>query len=703
MTTSVDTFGCRRSLTVGGETLNYFSLPALAAKTGLDVARLPFSLRILLENLLRNEDGKAVTARDIEALARWNSTAEPENEIAFYPARVVLQDFTGVPAVVDLATMRDAITQLGGDPHRINPLFPSELVIDHSVQVDYFGTADALTRNVAREYERNGERYALLRWAQQAFNNFQVVPPSTGIVHQVNLEYLARVTFEQAGVVFPDTLVGTDSHTTMVNGLGVLGWGVGGIEAEAAMLGQPINLLVPQVIGVRLIGTLPAAATATDVVLNITKMLRDEGVVGKFVEFFGEGLKYLTLADRATIANMSPEFGSTCALFPIDEETLVYLRMTGRSEATVERVEQYAKAQGLFRTDATPDPVYTKVLTLDLGTIAATIAGPSRPHDRVLLKDSKAAWAAALPTLLAATKSKAPAAHAGQPAADASILVENDGQKFTLRHGSVVIAAITSCTNTSNPQVMVAAGLLAKKAEQFGLKSQPWVKTSLAPGSQVVTGYLTRSGLLSSLESLGFHVVGYGCTTCIGNSGPLPAPISQGIKDARLVAASVLSGNRNFEGRISPDVRANFLASPPLVVAYALAGRVDIDFEAEPLGTGRDGKPVFLRDIWPSPDEIRKVVAANVDKELFASVYSTGTMGDERWRAIPVPPGARFAWDEDSTYVRKPTFFEGVQLEPSPRTDIIHARPLAILGDFVTTDHISPAGNIAKDSPAARY
>jgi aconitate hydratase len=703
MNSSVDSYGCRRSLTVGGKALDYFSLPAFAANSGIDIARLPVSLRILLENLLRHEDGKAVAKRDIEALARWNAKAEPENEIAFYPARVVLQDFTGVPAVVDLATMRDAIAQLGGDPNRINPLFPSELVIDHSVQVDYYGTPDALNRNVAREYERNGERYALLRWAQQAYDNFRVVPPSTGIVHQVNIELLARVAFEQDGLVYPDTLVGTDSHTTMVNGLGVLGWGVGGIEAEAAMLGQPINLLIPQVIGVRLKGTLPAAATATDVVLTITKMLRDEGVVGKFVEFFGDGLRYLTLADRATIANMGPEFGSTCALFPIDEETLTYLKMTGRDAAAVDRVEQYFKAQGLFVSKGSPDPIYTKILELNLETVVATIAGPRRPHDRVLLKESKAAWSTALPSLLAATKGKGAAADLPPPAADAQVEVELAGEQFTLKHGSVVIAAITSCTNTSNPQVMVAAGLLARNAANRGLKSKPWVKTSLAPGSQVVSGYLKKSGLLGSLEALGFHVVGYGCTTCIGNSGPLPEPVSQGIKSGRLVAASVLSGNRNFEGRISPDVRANFLASPPLVVAYAIAGRIDIDFETEPLGLDAAGEKVFLRDVWPSPEQVQRVVGETVDAALFRSVYSAGLDGDAAWRAIPVPPGARFAWDPKSTYVRRPTFFEGVSLEPTPRTDIVDARPLAILGDFVTTDHISPAGNIAKDSPAARY
>jgi aconitate hydratase len=703
MTASIDSFRCRRFLSVAGQPRAYFSLPAFAQTAGIDIARLPVSLRILLENLLRHEDGKVVTAREIELLARWNPHAEPENEIAFHPARVVLQDFTGVPAVVDLATMRDALADLGGDPNRINPLFPSELVIDHSVQVDNFGTVDALARNVAHEYRRNGERYALLRWAQQSFDNFRVVPPSTGIVHQVNVEYLARVVFEKGELVYPDTLVGTDSHTTMVNGLGVLGWGVGGIEAEAAMLGQPINLLIPQVIGVRIVGKLPASATATDIVLTVTKILRDQGVVGKFVEFFGEGLRQLTLADRATIANMGPEFGSTCALFPIDEETLAYLRMTGRSADSVALVEQYAKAEGLFTTADTPEPLYTKVIELDLGTIVPTIAGPRRPHDRVALKDSKAAWAATLPALLAATKGKGTQADLPAPAANAAIEVEIDSRRVTLKHGSVVIAAITSCTNTSNPQVMVAAGLLAKKAQALGLRAQPWVKTSLAPGSLTVTGYLKNAGLLAPLESLGFHVVGYGCTTCIGNSGPLPHSVSQGIKDARLVAVSVLSGNRNFEGRISPDVRANFLASPPLVVAYAIAGRIDIDFESEPIGTDRHGRAVFLREIWPSPDEVRRVVGEVVTAELFSSVYAAGLSGDATWNAIPIPSGARFVWDQTSTYVRRPTFFDGVALTPAPRKDIVAARLLAILGDFVTTDHISPAGNIAKDSAAAEY
>ncbi len=697
---SLDSFGCRRTLEVSGQAFSYYGLPELGKALGLDLSRLPVAHRLLLENLARNEDGKAVSRRDIEALARWDAAAEPDSEIAFYPARVVLQDFTGVPAVVDLAAMRDAMARLGGDPSKINPLFPSELVIDHSVQVDHYGTVDSLTRNVELEYGRNGERYQLLRWAQQALTNFRAVPPSTGIVHQVNLEYLARVVFEKDGVLYPDTLVGTDSHTTMINGVGVLGWGVGGIEAEAAMLGQPINLLVPQVVGVRLVGTVPAGATATDVVLTITQLLRAKGVVAKFVEFFGDGLDGLPLADRATIANMSPEFGSTCALFPIDGETLAYLRLSGRSEQQIALVEAYAKAQGLFRVTGAPEPVYTSVLELDLSTIVPTIAGPRRPHERVALSDAKANWQSLLPQLLAATKG---AAGTLTPAADAAVEVTLTTGKVTLRHGSVVIAAITSCTNTSNPYVMIGAGLLAKKAAALGLQAQPWVKTSLAPGSRVVTRYLEQAKLLEPLAAVGFYVVGYGCTTCIGNSGPLPAEVSQGIRDTKLVAVSVLSGNRNFEGRISPDARANYLASPPLVVAYALAGRIDIDFECEPLGTTPEGKPVFLRDVWPSPAEVREAVQASVLPSMFLAEYSDGVPGDSVWQSLPVPAGDRFDWDPNSTYVRRPTFFETVTLEPSPITDISGARALAVLGDFVTTDHISPAGNIAKDSAAARY
>jgi aconitate hydratase len=654
------------------------------------VDRLPFSLRILLENLLRNEDGKAVDKRDVEALARWNPTAEPDTEIAFHPARVVLQDFTGVPAVVDLAAMRDAMAEMGGDPNRINPLFPSELVIDHSVQVDSYGSARSLLLNADKEYERNKERYALLRWAQGAYDDFKVVPPATGIVHQVNLEYLARVVFERDGLAYPDTLVGTDSHTTMINGLGVLGWGVGGIEAEAAMLGQPINLLIPHVIGFRLHGALPEGATATDLVLTITRMLRDKGVVGKFVEFYGDGLEQLPLADRATIGNMSPEFGSTCAIFPIDAETLRYLRLTGRSARQVKLIEAYARAQGLFRTKGATDPVFTDTLELDLSIVEPTLAGPRRPHDKVLLSAAKASFDKALGEM---KKGEGPG----------KVQTALDGASFELAHGSVVIAAITSCTNTSNPYVMLGAGLLAKNARKRGLTVRPWVKTSLAPGSKVVTQYLKDAGLLADLEALRFNVVGYGCTTCIGNSGPLPEPIGKAIQEGGLVAVSVLSGNRNFEGRIHPDVRANYLASPPLVVAYALAGRMDIDLAKEPLGKDDAGKDVFLKDIWPSPREVSDTVQAHVTSKMFETEYAHVFEGDERWRALPVPEGSRFAWDPDSTYVRKPTFFENMPKAPSAPADISGARVLALLGDSVTTDHISPAGSISKTSPAAKY
>jgi aconitate hydratase len=700
---SRDSFQTRSTLDVGGKKFSYFSLPKLATALGKDVARLPFSLRILLENLLRCEDGVAVAKKDIEALVAWDPKAVPDTEIAFHPARVVLQDFTGVPAVVDLAAMRDAMQAMGGDPAKINPLFPSELVIDHSVQVDAFGTNDAIQINTKNEYERNQERYVLLRWAQEAFNNFSVVPPSTGIVHQVNLEYLARVVFDKDGVAYPDSLVGTDSHTTMINGLGVLGWGVGGIEAEAAMLGQPINLLVPQVIGFKLHGALPAGATATDLVLTITRMLRDKGVVGKFVEFYGDGLGNLPLANRATIGNMSPEFGSTCAIFPIDEETLAYMRLTGRSAERVALTEAYAKAQGFFRVKGAPDPLFTDTLSLDLATVVPTLAGPRRPHDKVALSDVPASWKKILPELVATAK-KAKDAKAASPEALATrVKTAYAGKEFELSHGDVVIAAITSCTNTSNPYVLIGAGLLAQNAVKKGLSSKPWVKTSLAPGSKVVTQYLRSAGLLPALEALKFNLVGYGCTTCIGNSGPLPDPISKSIQDGELVAVSVLSGNRNFEGRISPDVRANYLASPPLVVAYALAGRIDIDFDSDALGTGSDGKPVFLRDVWPSPEQVSKAVAEHVTAAMYSSEYASVFNGDERWRAVPVPAGDRFAWAPDSTYVRKPTFFENMSLEPAPRTDIAGARVLAVLGDSVTTDHISPAGNIAKSSPAAKY
>jgi aconitate hydratase len=702
---ALDSFQTKKKLAVSGMSFDYFSLPELAAKTGKDPKRLPFSLRILLENLLRNEDGKAVTKADIEAVLAWDPKAEPDTEIAFYPARVVLQDFTGVPAVVDFAAMRDAMAAMGGDPKRINPLFPAELVIDHSVQVDYYGTADALVRNTASEYERNRERYVLLRWAQKAFDNFRVVPPSTGIVHQVNLEYLARVVFDASGLAYPDTLVGTDSHTTMVNGLGVLGWGVGGIEAEAAMLGQPINLLVPQVVGVRLYGALPEGATATDLVLTITRLLRDHGVVGKFVEFYGDGLDGLPLADRATIGNMSPEFGSTCAIFPIDAETIAYMKLTGRSAERIALTEAYARAQGLFREKGAPDPVYSQNLELDLGSVVPTLAGPRRPHDKVELTAVKGAFFRALPEMAAQARAKGKSSAEPPSSSDLGLSVPTslDGERFELRHGSVVIAAITSCTNTSNPYVLVGAGLVAKNAVARGLMAKPWVKTSLAPGSKVVTEYLRASGLLSELEKLKFNVVGYGCTTCIGNSGPLPEPISKSIGDGNLVAVSVLSGNRNFEGRISPDVRANFLASPPLVVAYALAGRIDIDFASEPLGKGKDGKDVFLKDIWPSPREVAALVNQHVTASAYAQEYADVFTGDERWRALPVPEGDRFAWELESTYVRRPTFFDGMSLAPAPLTDIGGARVLAVLGDSVTTDHISPAGNIAKTSAAAKY
>jgi aconitate hydratase len=704
VTRSLDSFGTRTSLQVNDRTLTFYSLPALAKALGKDLTKLPFSLRILLENLLRNEDGNAVTKADIEALAGWTPKAALDTEIAFHPARVVLQDFTGVPAVVDLSAMRDAMKRMGGDPKKINPLFPSELVIDHSVQVDAYGTNDAIQINAKNDYARNEERYKLLRWAQKAYQNYEVVPPATGIVHQVNLEYLARVVFEQDGVAYPDTLVGTDSHTTMVNGLGVLGWGVGGIEAEAAMLGQPVNLLVPEVIGVRLHGRLPAGATATDLVLTITRLLRDKGVVAKFVEFYGEGLDGLPLADRATIGNMSPEFGSTCAIFPIDRDTLEYLRLSGRSPERIRLVEAYARAQGLFREKGAPDPQFTDTLDLDLSTIGPTLAGPRRPHDKVSLRDVRTSWAKVLPELVAtARKTKDGVKGLTPDALTTKVATEHLGEQFEIGHGNVVIAAITSCTNTSNPSVLMAAGLLAQNAVAKGLSSKPWVKTSLAPGSTVVTEYLRSAGLLSALDALRFNVVGYGCTTCIGNSGPLPETVSKAIHDGELVSVSVLSGNRNFEGRISPDVRANYLASPPLVVAYALAGRIDIDFDTEPLGTDGDGQPVFLRDVWPAPDVVARYVATHVTSELFQKQYANVFRGDDQWRALPVPEGDLFAWDEASTYVRRPTFFDGIGPQPAPLVDLSGARALLVLGDFVTTDHISPAGNIAKTSAAAKY
>ena len=688
---SQNTFHTRTALTAGGRTLDYFSLPALA-KAFPAVDRLPFSLRILLENLLRREDGAFVKADDIRALAGWDPAAKnADREISFMPARVLLQDFTGVPCVVDLAAMRDGIVALGGDPGRVNPLQPVELVIDHSVQVDHFGTANALELNADLEYHRNRERYVFLRWGQDAFRNFRVVPPETGIVHQVNIEYLARVVCEEDGVAFPDTCFGTDSHTTMVNGLGVVGWGVGGIEAEAAMLGQPSSMLIPPVVGCRLSGRLPEGATATDLVLTITEALRKHKVVGKFVEFYGPGLQHLTIADRVTLGNMCPEYGATVAIFPVDALTLDYLRLTGRSADQVALVEAYAKAQGLFHTAATPDATYSERLELDLATVVPSLAGPRRPQDRVALSNAKASFAGALDELKKGVK--VAAASGGAAVATAT----------QLEHGSVVIAAITSCTNTSNPSVMIGAGLVAKKAAARGLTRKPWVKTSLAPGSKVVTEYLRTSGLQPYLDQLGFNLVGYGCTTCIGNSGPLPDEIAAEIRERGLVVASVLSGNRNFEGRIQQDVRANYLASPPLVVAYALAGSMNIDITTEPLGTGTDGRPVYLKDIWPTEQEIQTAMLSSVTAEAFTSQYASVFEGDARWRALPVPTGDRFAWEGDSTYIRRPPFLEGLSMTPAPPADIRGARVLALLGDSITTDHISPAGNIKADSPAGKY
>ncbi len=709
-----DRFGARSALDVDGRAYEIFRLDALS-KAGLPVDRLPYSMRILLENLLRTLDDRTVRAEDVEAVARWEPTAEPSREIAFTPSRVLLQDFTGVPAVVDLAAMRDAMARLGGDPKRINPLQPAELVIDHSVQVDEYGSAAALFLNAKKEFERNRERYLFLRWGQRAFENFRVVPPATGIVHQVNLEYLARVVFASEGErprAYPDTLIGTDSHTTMINGLGVLGWGVGGIEAEAAMLGQPVSMLVPQVVGVRLSGALPEGATATDLVLTVTEILRKKGVVGKFVEFFGPGLGALPLADRATIANMAPEYGATCGIFPIDQETLRYLEFSGRAPEHVRLIEAYAKEQGLFHGPDTPEAVYSDTLSLDLGTVEPSLAGPRRPQDRVRLRDAKRNFQDALPTLRVSKKAQPAAVPVSTweseggdgAAATAEVpMVSKGGETFLLSHGAVVIAAITSCTNTSNPSVMVGAGLVAKRAVERGLKTKPWVKTSLAPGSKVVTEYLNRAGLTPYLEALGFHTVGYGCTTCIGNSGPLPAAISQAIEENDLVVAAVLSGNRNFEGRIHPDVRANYLASPPLVVAYALAGRMDLDLATEPLGTGRDAQPVYLKDVWPTQREIHETIRAAVKSETFRAAYKDVYAGDEAWRTLPVPEGDRYAWDSVSTYVKQPPYFDGMPLVPPPVQDVRGARALAVLGDSVTTDHISPAGSIKKDSPAGRY
>jgi aconitate hydratase len=711
-----DPFGARSTLTVGGRSYTIYRLGALA-RAGMPLEALPYSLKILLENLLRNLDGRVVRAEDVEAVARWNPKAEPDREIAFTPSRVLLQDFTGVPAIVDLAAMRDAMAALGGDPERINPLQPAELVIDHSVQVDEYGSAAALLINASKEFERNRERYLFLRWGQRAFQNFRVVPPATGIVHQVNLEYLARVVFANDGAApaaYPDTLIGTDSHTTMINGLGVLGWGVGGIEAEAAMLGQPVSMLVPQVVGFRLSGALREGATATDLVLRVTEMLRAKGVVGKFVEFYGPGLGTLPVADRATIANMAPEYGATCGIFPIDAETLRYLRFTGRSEDHVAVIEAYAREQGLYHEAATPEAVYSETLSLDLRDVEPSLAGPRRPQDRVPLAGMKRNFAEALPTMKAAVKAPPPADPSGRwegEGGDGNVTtmapsvpkVTLAGESFNLAHGAVVIAAITSCTNTSNPSVMVGAGLLAKRAVERGLKTKPWVKTSLAPGSKVVTGYLTRAGLTRYLEALGFYTVGYGCTTCIGNSGPLPEPISAAIERQGLVVASVLSGNRNFEGRIHPEVRANYLASPPLVVAYALAGRVDVDLTREPIGTDKDGKEVFLKDLWPSQMEIDATIREAVRSESFRESYRDVYTGDEAWRNLPVPEGGRYAWEAASTYVKRPPYFDGMGLTPPPVGDLRGARVLAMLGDSVTTDHISPAGSIKRGSPAGIY
>ncbi len=691
-----NSFGSKATLQVGSASYTYYRLADVYAQFP-QAEKLPFSLKILLENLLRTEDGVNVTNAHIEALAKWDAKAEPTLEIAFTPARVLLQDFTGVPAVVDLAAMRDAMKAMGGDPTRINPLQPVELVIDHSVQVDHFGSLTAFDQNTDLEYERNNERYVFLRWGQTAFNNFKVVPPETGIVHQVNLEFLARVIFhnETTNTLYPDTLVGTDSHTTMINGLGVLGWGVGGIEAEAAMLGQPVSMLIPQVVGFKLSGQLPEGATATDLVLTVTQMLRKKGVVGKFVEFYGPGLDQLPLADRATIANMAPEYGATCGIFPIDEETLTYLRLTSRNEAVVARVEAYAKAQGMFRTNATPDPVYTDTLELDLSKVVPSVAGPSRPQDRVNLKDLKTSFNTSLPSLM----KKDPKKGLALAGATASPTVG----ALPAQHGKVVIAAITSCTNTSNPSVLIAAGLVAKKAAEKGLKAQPWVKTSLAPGSKAVTEYLIQAGVMRSLEQMGFFLVGYGCTTCIGNSGPLPAEVSKVINENELVVASALSGNRNFEGRVHPEVRANYLASPPLVVAFALAGKVDIDFDHEPLGTGSDGKPVYLKDVWPTQAEIRDAIAKAVKPEMFAKVYGNVFEGDAQWQKLQVPSGDRFSWDAKSTYIANPPYFENMPTYAGTAKDLKGGRVLALLGDSITTDHISPAGSIKKDSPAGKY
>jgi aconitate hydratase len=719
---TMNSFGSRGTLDVGKKKFEIHRLSALE-KAGLNPGRLPFSLRILLENLLRNEDGKSVKAADIKTLCGWDPAAEPTAEIAFMPARVLLQDFTGVPAVVDLAAMRAAMKHLGGDATKINPLLPAELVIDHSVQVDEFGKPEALSLNAQIEFSRNKERYAFLRWGQGAFRNFAVVPPDTGIVHQVNLEYLARVVFtaeskDAPARAYPDTLVGTDSHTTMVNGLGVLGWGVGGIEAEAAMLGQALSMLIPQVVGFRLHGKLREGSTATDLVLHVTQILRKAGVVGKFVEFFGPGVAALSLADRATIANMAPEYGATCGIFPIDKETLRYLELTGRGKDQIALVEAYATEQGMFHSASTPEATYSQVVDLDLGTVDPSVAGPKRPQDRVSLFQTRKSFEDALPSL-AKPKAKAKPAPGQTPAKDPkedSAVRELETSQSTsigfapsapvapeVKHGSVVIAAITSCTNTSNPSVLIAAGLVAKKAVEAGLSTKPWVKTSLAPGSKVVTDYLAEAGLTPYLEQLKFHTVGYGCTTCIGNSGPLPQPIADAIDARDLVVASVLSGNRNFEGRINPDVRANYLMSPPLVVAYALAGRIDIDLDKEPLGEGKDGKPVFLKDVWPSSNEVSELVSRAIKPAMFEKSYGVVFEGDERWQKLSVPTGDTYVFEEASTYIKHPPYFEGMSKSAGAVAEITGARVLAVLGDSVTTDHISPAGSIKKDGPAGKY
>jgi aconitate hydratase len=719
----MNSFSSKATLKSGNKSYAIYRLPALTAK-GINLSRLPFSLKILLENLLRREDGVTVTAGDIEFLAKWDAKAEPSREIAYMPARVLMQDFTGVPAVVDLAAMRDAIRTLGGDPERVNPLVPAELVIDHSVQVDEYGTAGAYGANSLLEYQRNRERYAFLKWGQTAFRNFSAVPPGMGICHQVNLEYLARVVFTTEGdgeqVAYPDTVVGTDSHTTMINGLGVLGWGVGGIEAEAAMLGQPVSMLVPQVVGYKLTGKLREGATATDLVLTVTQALRKLGVVGKFVEFYGPGIAELPLADRATISNMAPEYGATCGIFPVDSETLRYMRLTGRSDEQIALVEAYYKEQGLFHTTGSPEAEYTQTLELDLASVEPSVAGPKRPQDRVLLKDAAASFAQQLPTLLAPTAkpigTRTAAAWERKAIVDTAVtdtaplhVTTTVKERFNvdpdqyLDHGSVVIAAITSCTNTSNPSVMVAAGILAKKAVEKGLSVPPWVKTSLAPGSRVVTDYYERAGLLPYLEKLRFNVVGYGCTTCIGNSGPLPADVSKSIDEHGLVAVSVLSGNRNFEGRVNVDVRANYLMSPPLVVAYALAGRIGHNFETDPLGTDNAGKPVYLKDIWPTQAEVAAAIEKGVTSESFRKEYATVSDGDASWQGLSFPTGDVYQWEPDSTYIRQAPYFDGITKTPAPVSDIVGARVLAVLGDSVTTDHISPAGNIKANGPAGKY